>query len=59
MIASALLSPVQLARGEALDLLVLLERLERAVADLDLLFQVDGFVRILMAPLFPTIGGDG
>jgi hypothetical protein len=51
--------PVRLARGEAIDLLLLLERLERSVTDLDLHFQIDGFVRILMARLFPKIGGDG
>lgn len=48
---------VVLASDEAIDLLVLLEQLETVVDDVDLLFRIDGSIRILMDRIFPDLPG--
>ncbi len=46
---------IVLGREEAIDLLILLERLEAEVGDVDLLFRIDGSIRILMDRIFPDL----
>jgi hypothetical protein len=45
---------IEMSRAEARDLLILLERLEIETTDVDLLFQIDGYIRILMDRIFRT-----
>lgn len=51
------MADVVLASDEAIDLLVLLEQLETVVDDVDLLFRIDGSIRILMDRIFPDLPG--
>lgn len=52
------MAAIELSRGEARDLLILLERLEAETSDVDLLFQIDGLIRILMDRIFPNLSSE-
>lgn len=49
---------IEMSRAEARDLLILLERLEIETTDVDLLFQIDAYIRILMDRIFPNLSSE-